>query len=170
MAVPLCALLTLLLHTGKTDSSKYLSYAHRVNERNKDSSVPVKGVVPPLEKTAGETSRDDPKSSRSSPPRENDMESLDIKDQNKASSVPVIGGVRKQLTVQENTGKYALENDIKGPSGHVPVRVYNLSPTNLEHLSCKPGQKAMFVLHPWKKETYVGCYEDKLILDYCVML
>ena len=71
MAVPLCVLLTLLLHTGKTDSSKYLSYAHRGNERNKDSSVPVIGVV------------------------------------------------RRQLTVQdivlspENTGKYALENDIK---------------------------------------------------------
>ena len=123
MAVPLCALLTLLLHTGKTDSSKYLSYAHRGIERNKDSSVPVKGVVPPLQKTAGETSRDDPKASRSSPPRENDMESLNIKDQNKASSVPVIGGVRRQLTVQdivlspENTGKYALENDIKDHSG-----------------------------------------------------
>ena len=47
------------------------------------------------------------------------MESLDIKDQNKDSSVPVIGVVRRQLTVQdivlspENTGKYALENDIK---------------------------------------------------------
>ena len=81
--------------------AKYLSYAHRGNERNKDSSVLVKAVVPQLEKTAGETSRDDPKASRSSPPRENDMESLDIKDQNKASSVPVIGGVRRQLTVQD---------------------------------------------------------------------
>ena len=115
--------LTPPLDTGKTDSSKDLFYAPRGNEKS----------VPAQEMTAGETSRDDPKASRSSP-RENDMELLDI---------------------------------ILDDSGQVPERVYNLSLTNLEHLSCNPGQKAMFILHPQKKETYVGCYKDKLIFDYC---
>lgn len=114
--------LTPSLDTVKTDSSKDLLYAPRGNEKNKDSSVP------PQEKTAGETSRDDPKASRSS-----SRELLDIEDD----------------------------------SGQVPERVYNLSPTNMEHLSCKPGQKAMFILHPQKKETYVGCFKDKLIRGYC---
>ena len=63
--------------TGITDSSeddpKSLSYAHRGNEKNK-----VIGVVSPQEMTAGDSSRDDPIASRSSPPHENDTESLDI--------------------------------------------------------------------------------------------
>ena len=99
---------------------------------HKDSSVPEKGVFPLQERLQGKliTSRDDPEA----PSRENDKESLDIKDH----------------------------------SGHVPKRVYNLSITNLKHLSCNPGQKAMFLLHPQKKATYVGCYEDTLISGhYC---
>ena len=87
---------------------------------HKDSSVPEKGVFPLQERLQGKllTSRDDPEA----PSRENDKESLDIKDH----------------------------------SGHVPKRVYNLSLTNLKHLSCNPGQKAMFLLHPQKKATYLG--------------
>ena len=57
----------------------------------------------------------------------------------------------------------------KFPQGPVSTIAQNKMEFNeqTKHLSCKPGQKAMYVLHPQKKETYVGCYKDKLIHGYC---
>ena len=107
--------------------------------------------------------RDDPKSmdavSSSSPSRGNDVKfSLTVDD----------SGEKIGLSHPfKNFGNDKEYPDIKDDSGHAPKRVYNLSSTNLERKSCDPGQPAMFVLNPSEKQTYVGCYKNKKIHNYC---
>ena len=83
-----------------------------------------------------------------------------------SSSIPSSGSDLKFFLTKDDSPE-SLE--IKDDSGHAPKRVYNLSPTNLQlrRSSCNHGQKPMFLLHPWKKQTYVGCYNDKKIHGYC---
>ena len=73
----------------------------------------------------------------------------------------------------ENTGKTDPSRgdpnsvNFKDDSGNFPEGpVFNIPQNEAEftkytkHLRCNPGQKAMYVLHPQKKETYIGCYKD----------
>nr|XP_022307047.1 uncharacterized protein LOC111113240 isoform X2 [Crassostrea virginica] len=107
------------------------------------------------------SSRDDPKSVdavfSSSPSHGNDVKFFVNEDNS--------GHVKGLLQPFDHSGREF--QDIKDESGLPPKRVHNLSSTNLEDRSCNPGQTAMFLLHPWKKQTYVGCYTDKRIRDYC---
>ena len=112
---------------------------------------------------SGSSSRDDPKSVdavSSSFPDENDLKFFPMK----ADEGPVKG----LLHYHPLRADYGNESpDIKDDSGRALERVYNLSSTNLERRNCDPGQPAMFVLNPSDKQTYVGCFRDKKISNYC---
>ena len=109
------------------------------------------------------SSRDDPKSvdaASSSFPDENDVKFFPMK----ADEGPV-KGLLHYHPLRADYGNESL--GIKDDSGRALERVYNLSSTNLERRNCDPGQPAMFVLNPSDKQTYVGCFRDKKISDYC---
>ena len=65
--------------------------------------------------------------------------------------------------------KESLDDD----SGEVPRGPVDQIPKNqkefyeqTKNIKCDPGKKVMYVLHPQKIGTYVGCYRDKLIHGY----
>ena len=68
----------------------------------------------------------------------------------------------KPLNITDDSGR-----DLKGPVDKIPQNETEYF-AQTKHLNCSPGLKAMYLLHPQKKETYIGCYKDKLIHGfYC---
>ena len=65
------------------------------------------------------------------------------------------------LNLRDDSGKL-----LTGPVDNIPQNEMEFLTEQTKDRGCNPGQKAMYVLHPQKKETYIGCYKDKVIHGY----
>ena len=111
----------------------------------------VLGIVllPPESSTIGASNSNDKK------------DDSDPKPENTGETDPSRGDPNT-LNITDDSGKFP-----EGPVINIPQNEMEYS-EQTKHVKCNPGQKAVFLLHPLKNETYVGCYKDKLIHGkYC---